>query len=37
MGSRLAMGPATATLRGAFVRRKMLRVSCHKSHKTVVK
>lgn len=34
-GSRLAMEPATATLRDASVRRKILRVSCHKSHKTV--
>lgn len=29
------MEPATAILRNASVRRKMLRVSWHKSHKTV--
>lgn len=31
MGSRLVMAPATATLRNASVRRRISRVSCHKS------
>ena len=34
-GSRPAMEPATASQRNASVRRKTLKVSCRKSHKTV--